>query len=154
MTQQNAAQDEDMSMDEILASIRRYVAGDSAPSQAAASQETPHKPKIVQLTASDEWSPPSKMASREVSSNAASQSDSIMSDTARSSTQKAFQKMEQLRDLQGGMQAPSGGKSMDDFMLELLKPLLKQWVDKHLPALVERIVEREIQNALYPSDRS
>lgn len=154
MTHQSSAQDEDMSMDEILASIRRYVAGDGGPAQTSSAPETQGNPRVVQLTADDEWSPSLQPQTQPKSeSKVAPQNDDIMSDATRASTQKAFQKMEQLRDLQGGVQAPSGGKSIDDFMMELLKPLLKQWMDKHLPPLVERIVEREIQNALYPSNR-
>lgn len=148
---QNAAQDEDMSMDEILASIRRYVTGDgesvsvpSSPVQAATVQYK--APRVVQLTADDEWSPEAKEETALPDSNV------LISDETRASAQKSFQKMEQLRDLKNTTRASAGGRTMDDFMIELLRPMLKQWVDKHLPTLVERIVEREIQNTLH-SDR-
>jgi uncharacterized protein len=154
MTHQNAAQDEDMSMDEILASIRRYVTGDGGSTTHAPSQTTPDaqaKPKIIQLTADDEWAPAPQPST---SKPAQTSEDSLISETARAGAQKAFQKMEQLRDLQNVAHSPSGSRTMDDFMIELLKPLLKQWMDKHLSVIVERIVEREIQNALHPSDRT
>lgn len=35
--------------------------------------------------------------------------------------------------------------TLDDLVREALKPLLKDWLDKNLPALVERIVQKEIQ---------
>lgn len=152
MAHQNAAQDEDMSMDEILASIRRYVTGDGG-SPTHAPSDVHAKPKVVHLTSDDEWLPSSPHQAP-IESRTVDRNEGIISDTARVSTQKAFQKMEQLRDLQNMTRQPSGGKSMDDFMMELLKPLLKQWMDKHLPGLVERIVEREIQNALHPSDKA
>lgn len=34
--------------------------------------------------------------------------------------------------------------TLDGLVRELLRPLLKQWLDSHLPELVERVVTREI----------
>jgi cell pole-organizing protein PopZ len=36
------------------------------------------------------------------------------------------------------------GRNLEDIVKELLRPMLKEWLDKNLPALVERFVEREI----------
>jgi len=36
------------------------------------------------------------------------------------------------------------GRSLEDIVKELLRPMLKEWLDKNLPAMVERSVEREI----------
>jgi cell pole-organizing protein PopZ len=38
----------------------------------------------------------------------------------------------------------SGGRSLEDIVKEMLRPMLKDWLDKNLPPLVERYVEREI----------
>ena len=35
-------------------------------------------------------------------------------------------------------------KTLEDLTKELLRPMLKEWLDRHLPPLVERLVEREI----------
>ncbi|ANK82333.1 MAG: hypothetical protein TEF_17170 [Rhizobiales bacterium NRL2] len=35
-------------------------------------------------------------------------------------------------------------RSLEDITKELLRPMLKEWLDKNLPAIVQRIVEREI----------
>ena len=40
--------------------------------------------------------------------------------------------------------AEAGGKTVEDLARELLRPMLKDWLDRNLPALVERMVEREI----------
>lgn len=37
-----------------------------------------------------------------------------------------------------------GGRSLEDIVKELLRPMLKDWLDKNLPTMVERFVEREI----------
>lgn len=40
----------------------------------------------------------------------------------------------------GGM----GGQTVEGMMRDLLRPMLKDWLDENLPALVERMVEKEI----------
>ena len=37
-----------------------------------------------------------------------------------------------------------GGKTIEDLVKEMLRPMLKEWLDKNLPPMVERYVEREI----------
>lgn len=36
------------------------------------------------------------------------------------------------------------GKTLEDLVKEMLRPMLKEWLDKNLPPMVERFVEREI----------
>lgn len=36
------------------------------------------------------------------------------------------------------------GRNLEDIVKELLRPMLKEWLDKNLPPMVERFVEREI----------
>ena len=38
----------------------------------------------------------------------------------------------------------ASGKTIEDLVREMLRPMLKDWIDKNLPPLVERLVEREI----------
>lgn len=40
---------------------------------------------------------------------------------------------------------PSQGTSLEDLTRELMRPMLKQWLDENLPQLVEEMVAREIQ---------
>jgi len=37
-----------------------------------------------------------------------------------------------------------GNRNLEDIVKEMLRPMLKEWLDKNLPPLVERYVEREI----------
>ena len=39
----------------------------------------------------------------------------------------------------------NGSRTLEDMTLELLRPLLKQWLDQNLPPLVERIVQKEVE---------
>ena len=36
-------------------------------------------------------------------------------------------------------------RTLEDLVAEMLKPMLKDWLDDNLPSLVERIVQEEIQ---------
>ena len=38
-----------------------------------------------------------------------------------------------------------GGETIEDMVRAMLKPMLHEWLDAHLPAIVERLVEEEIQ---------
>jgi len=39
----------------------------------------------------------------------------------------------------------NGARTLEDMVLELLRPLLKDWLDKNLPATVDRLVQKEIE---------
>lgn len=41
-----------------------------------------------------------------------------------------------------------GGPSIEDVVREELRPLLKEWLDAHLPPLVERLVRAEIERVV------
>lgn len=41
-----------------------------------------------------------------------------------------------------------GGPSIEDVVREEIRPLLKQWLDTHLPPLVERLVRTEIERVV------
>jgi cell pole-organizing protein PopZ len=37
------------------------------------------------------------------------------------------------------------GNTVEDLVLESLRPMLKSWLDEHLPLIVQKIVEKEVQ---------
>jgi hypothetical protein len=43
-----------------------------------------------------------------------------------------------------GPSVSSNGKTVEDLVKEMLRPMLKEWLDRNLPPMVERYVEREI----------
>lgn len=43
-------------------------------------------------------------------------------------------------------------RTLEDITKELLRPMLKQWLDQNLPTVVQRIVEREIAKLSAPVD--
>lgn len=38
----------------------------------------------------------------------------------------------------------AGGKTIEELVKEMLRPMLKEWIDRSLPPMVEQLVEREI----------
>ena len=41
-----------------------------------------------------------------------------------------------------------GGPTIEDLVREEIRPLLKDWLDQHLPPLVERLVRAEIERVV------
>jgi uncharacterized protein len=41
--------------------------------------------------------------------------------------------------------ADNSGRTIEQFFEDIARPMLKDWMDEHLPAIVERLVEKEIQ---------
>ena len=41
-----------------------------------------------------------------------------------------------------------GGQTLEDITRDLLRPMIKQWLDAQLPALVERLVRIEIERVV------
>ncbi len=46
------------------------------------------------------------------------------------------------------VQVHSGGPTLDEIVREELRPLLKQWLDTHLPGMVERLVRVELERVI------
>jgi hypothetical protein len=40
---------------------------------------------------------------------------------------------------------PKEGRSLEDVVRELLKPMLRDWLDRNLPAIVEARVQAEVE---------
>ena len=40
---------------------------------------------------------------------------------------------------------PADGRTLEDVVRELLRPLLKQWLDDNLPQIVQATVDREVE---------
>ena len=43
-----------------------------------------------------------------------------------------------------GVRIGSGATTLEELVKELIRPMLKQWLDENLPSLTQRLVEREI----------
>lgn len=70
----------------------------------------------------------------------------VISSAAASAASDAFAKLVQRpgngRDL--GSMPLGDGRTVEDIVRELLRPMLREWLDANLPALVEQLVQREL----------
>lgn len=64
----------------------------------------------------------------------------IVGDASASAASSAFQSLSQSLRVSTGE-----GRTLEDIVTELLKPMIKDWLDANLPAIVEEKVEDEVQ---------
>ena len=62
----------------------------------------------------------------------------LLDSTAQAAASNAFSRL-------GVMSLGAGNQTIEGIVRELLRPMLKSWLDENLPAVVERLVEREIE---------
>ncbi len=135
------------SMEEILASIKRIIADDSpAPPPRVAMPPwaapeppvaAPVPPRAVMPERSIDW-PAERPLSRPPIP--ARDEDSILE-----LTDIAPRRSYEMREIPAAPPAMTGGGTTVEAMVrELLRPMLSQWIDAHLPAVVERLVQQEI----------
>jgi uncharacterized protein len=156
------------SMEEILASIRRIIAEDgeqpaAAPAPVAAApavaQSVPASKgeEILELTevVEEEHAAPDPPAPESASSEpepaptpAAVSGDRLVSDAAAAASLAALSQIHQLgpRNEKRMSDIPmgEGQRTIEDMVREMLRPLLKEWLDSNLPHLVERVVQEEV----------
>lgn len=65
--------------------------------------------------------------------------ESLVSDPAASAAAAAFDK------LSSSLLMPNEGRTLEDVVRELLRPLLKQWLDDNLPGIVQTAVQEEVE---------
>ena len=46
----------------------------------------------------------------------------------------------------------NGSQTLEGMVLELMRPMLKGWLDENLPPIVERIVQKEVERIARKSD--
>ena len=123
------------SMEEILASIRRIIADDEAkPASAAAAPatakpESPAAPAAKALNRQPAYEPP-PIETTPV--------PPIISGTTMRAVESAFNSL-------ANTVLSNNARTLEDLVKEMLRPMLKTWLDDNLPGLVERIVKAEIE---------
>jgi cell pole-organizing protein PopZ len=156
----------DPQMDDILASIRRILNEDEAQGAASAGQ-TPAAGEPLELTEAmmvqpgpaAETAPPAKAPGTPLAAEPTAQAlassvalppgaDALLAPAVAAATTQAIGQL--LRAVADERAAPvhRGGPSIEDVVREELRPLLKSWLDQHLPPIVERLVRAEIERVV------
>jgi uncharacterized protein len=152
------------SMEEILASIRNIIADEREPAKTAAPKLTPPGPVLApapQIVYSKEahatrrnasepperadgnaptvvWRRPQPANSESAADAALRDQEPLLSPEANEAVTASF----------GALSASLAARSAevaDGLVREMLRPMLKQWLDENLPAIVEGLVRAEIQ---------
>jgi uncharacterized protein len=159
------------SMEEILASIRNIIADEREPARSAASKPAPQRPAAPpagpQIVYSKDSPAPQRVATEPSErAEAASTPDSSAPKVVWRQPQPADPEpvagasprneepllspeankavMSSFGALSANM-AMRSGELADGLVREMLRPMLKQWLDENLPTIVERLVRAEIQ---------
>ncbi|HET6941376.1 MAG TPA: DUF2497 domain-containing protein [Sphingomicrobium sp.] len=123
------------SMEEILASIKKVIAEDKdARTNETAVEQPRHdfeeKSEDDVLELSDELAPKADIG------------PPLLDAAAAGATRSA---LDQLTTVAASVPAmPQQANPLEDMVREMLRPILKQWLDDHLPRLVDEHVKREI----------
>ncbi len=162
-------------MEEILASIRRIIADEKDPVTAAAivPEEETSKEDVLELTqmVEDDGSvvdlsvqtlapepepsvppadaldfdpvpaaPPPGADESLISHDAAQAATSSLAALA------STVQVERRVAFEGHTLIGEGGRTLEDIVMALMRPMLKEWLDQNLPAVVERIVQKEVEH--------
>jgi hypothetical protein len=133
------------SMEEILASIRRIIA-EEGPEAAGAGED------VLELTEVVEDAPPPQAAEPEraiveeppAEPEPEAPAERLVSDEAASHAAIRFSSLARAAepDPLAGVRST---RTVEEVCIDLLRPMLKEWLDTNLPGIVERLVEREIR---------
>ena len=144
-------------MEEILSSIKRIIADDKAidedrplqrrkpalkPALQAVPDVTPddHNDEILELT--DELREQRNASAR----SRLGEDERLIDDDKLDSMRQSLSALVEKEAMERAPAAmPVNGTSLEDLARELMRPMIKQWLDENLPDLVERLVAREIQ---------
>jgi cell pole-organizing protein PopZ len=124
---------QDPSMEEILASIKRVIAEDG---RGAAAARPSRGARPVEVAEAD----PAEPAEEDILelSDPVVDGEGLVSDDAAAASRQS------LSALRGASDASVGDGPLEAVVRDMLRPMLKDWLDQHLPDMVEALVTREI----------
>lgn len=118
-------------MEEILASIKRVIAEDSRAATTAA-------PRPSRRIARPEPAPEEDVLELD---DPVSEDSGLLSDNVAAASRERLASLTALRQRSD---APAEGGALEAVIRDMLRPMLKDWLDQHLPEIVEDLVTREI----------
>lgn len=134
-----------MSIEEILKSIKGMIDNRNEPQS--------NDDDILELT-NIAWNEEDKLEEDSTHSQLAEEllEESLISDKSAAETTKIFQHFSKTAREININASNSKVKTLEDIVVEMIRPQLSQWLDKNLPLLVKQLVEKEIQKLL-PNDQ-
>ena len=124
------------SMEDILASIKKVIAEEKelrtspAPTEAIEDEPPPEETQSEDVLELDQpLAPPMDLGPPLVDEQAAG---------------KSRLALEELQTVAATVPPPPAGNPLEEIIRGMLRPMLKQWLDEHLPQMVDEHVKREI----------
>ena len=119
------------SMEDILASIKKVIAEEKElRAHVRSDPEIAEDDDVLELD--DPVSPPAP---------APEMGPPLLDENAAGVSRQA---LEQLQNIAASAPPSASVNPLEDMVREMLRPILKQWIDEHLPAMVDEHVKREI----------
>lgn len=153
----------DPSMDDILASIRRILneedraaAGPTQPADEILvldpSMMVEEPPASAAAPTPDSEPEPEPMSEPEQKPapppEPASQPSSLVAPEAAAAAASSVSALMRTLAAERSSAVSRGGPTLEDLVREEIRPLLKEWLDAHLPSLVDRLVRAEIERVV------
>ena len=130
--------EDERTMEEIMATIGKAVTEESRSSGVAELEAGDDD--VLELV--DELPPEGGAAG-------GAEAEELVSTVAAAASAEAFsglaKAVEQDESAARRLPVSEGGETIEDMVRAMLKPMLSEWLDAHLPDIVERLVEEEIQ---------
>ncbi len=136
----------DPSMEDILASIRRILSEDE-PHPTAGAEESVLVLDESMLRPEAPAAEPVPDAAPEPETPAAPPAGLVAPEAAAAAAASVGSLLRALAS-DRALQVRTGGPTIEDIVRQSLRPLLKDWLDANLPALVERLVRAEIERVV------
>ena len=122
------------SMEDILASIKRVIAEEKEIRAAAPPAATDEKDDILELEESMEARESPPVSPMDLG-------PPLLEEEAADSSR---QSLETLASVAAAAPPPPQVNPLEEMLRKMLRPILKQWLDEHLPSIVDVHVKREI----------
>ncbi|QQG35477.1 MAG: DUF2497 domain-containing protein [Micavibrio aeruginosavorus] len=166
--------DQEPSIEEILASIRQIIADDDEESAAKpapapeppvrAPEPEPVKSDVLELTEvihddprdnivvdlrdhedneEEDLPPPPPPRAPEPEPEPEDTGDSILTDNAAHAALQGFARLASRTPVE--RQSHLAGITLEDIVRDLMRPMLRDWLDQNLPPLIEKLVAKELQ---------
>ena len=160
--------EQEPSIEEILASIRQIIADDDEePAKPVAPEPAPKaaapvKPDVINLTEvirdepdeeiiidmrdaveEEDTPPPPPPRPRPAPVPMVEPDDSILTDNAAHAALQGFARLAARTPVE--RQSHLAGITLEDIVRDLMRPMLRDWLDQNLPPLIEKLVAKELQ---------
>ena len=119
------------SMEDILASIKKVIAEEKELREAL--------PNSALAAAEEASGEEEDVLELDQPLNAGPPAEPLLGEQAAGHSRQAFEQLQTV-----AASTPPVGNPLEDMIREMLRPLLKQWLDEHLPAMIDEHVKREI----------